>query len=382
MSTHPATKATVEGARSLRGLIDGASDQMERDGLLAEEVVVALMEGGLFGILTPEAVGCSECDPLTAIDIVSEVSYADGATGWVLETTSVSTALAGAYLGEGAAREVFSSPRYLCAGSAVPPGTAERVAGGYRIEGRFTFGSGTNHAGWILGEYAVEQDGKPVLGTDGEPTFIYAIVPASNVELFGNWDVMGLVATGSQDYKVPAQIVSDEWTFRASPRVDPDPLRGGALYRMGPFSLSALAHGSFPLGVARRALDEFLLLVRTKKRPMAARATLQRDFAQASARVASARAFMRDSFSRLYDAALEGQITREHRAEAHLAASHAVHTCAEAVRFVYLASGTTAFRNGGRIQRCFRDAHGATQHVGTGEGVLLEYGALLLEAQA
>jgi alkylation response protein AidB-like acyl-CoA dehydrogenase len=378
MPAYPVADATIESAYALRELIDDASDSMESEAILSEPVVSALVDRGIFGVLAPKAVGCSECEPSAAIDILSEVGYADGATGWVVQTTAVSTALAGAFLGESAAEEVFSSERYTCAGSGVPPGKAERVEGGYRIEGRFTFGSGTNHCGWVLGLFAVERNGEPVAGADGDQQHIFGIVPVRNVELLGNWDVMGLVATGSNDYLVPEQVITDDWAFDLSDGPAPPPVRGGELYRLGPDTLSALAHGSLPLGLAQRALDEYVALAHTTKRRNASHTTVQRDFADATALHGSAKAFVHDAFSRLYDAALVDRVTPELRARAHLASAHAVHTCAEVTRRMYLAGGSSALRNGSRIQRCFRDAHGASQHVLMGERVPIEYGELAL----
>lgn len=44
------------------------------------------------------------------------------------------------------------------------------------------------------------------------PEMICYIVPADRVELKGNWDVMGLCGTGSYDYEVPEQFISEGQT--------------------------------------------------------------------------------------------------------------------------------------------------------------------------
>ncbi|MFX6182728.1 flavin-dependent monooxygenase, partial [Acinetobacter baumannii] len=40
-----------------------------------------------------------------------------------------------------------------------------------------------------------------------------AVLPPEQVEIIDNWDVMGLVGTGSHDLKVSQQFVPEEWTF-------------------------------------------------------------------------------------------------------------------------------------------------------------------------
>jgi alkylation response protein AidB-like acyl-CoA dehydrogenase len=195
---------------------------------------------------------------------------------------------------------------------------------------------------------------------------------------------MGLAATGSNDFAVPDQEIGDAWVFDWTDTSTKQAVRGGDLYKMGPISLGVLAHGAFPLGVAQRALDEFAALAQSKKRPMssvslASQPTIQRDFAEAAAMLGAARAYVRDSFNRLYEAALADRVTVELRAGTRLASASAVHTCAEVVRRMYLLGTTDALRDGSRLQRCFRDAHAATQHALTGQVAFIDCGAVALK---
>ena len=50
-------------------------------------------------------------------------------------------------------------------------------------------------------------------------------VPRDRVEFAGNWDVMGLVGTGSFDYVVPEQVVGAGFTFDM---MNDEPRRGGS----------------------------------------------------------------------------------------------------------------------------------------------------------
>ena len=66
------------------------------------------------------------------------------------------------------------------------------------------------------------------------------------------------------------------------------------------------------------------------------------------------------------------------QADCRLAATHAVFTAAAITRSVYLASGSEGLRSGSVIQRCFRDAHAAAQHLFTGPQVYIDAGRIYL----
>ena len=65
---------------------------------------------------------------------------------------------------------------------------------GYRISGRWSFCSGVNVCQWMLLGIRISPD-------EGvEPTHVgFALVPKSDYQIINNWDVLGLVGTGSHD---------------------------------------------------------------------------------------------------------------------------------------------------------------------------------------
>ena len=61
-----------------------------------------------------------------------------------------------------------------------------------------------------------------------------------------------------------------------------------------------------------------------------------------------------------------------------LATTLIVDTAAEASLLAYRQAGSDGLRNGSAIQRCFRDAHAATQHVFTDEKSMIDAAQVLL----
>jgi alkylation response protein AidB-like acyl-CoA dehydrogenase len=372
---------TVEKVRALRPMIEAKAAEMEDRGILDEGVVEALIEAGVFAVMVPRCLGGAEAHPHTVIDVLSELAYAHGATGWVALTTSAATSLAGAYLSDDAVEMIFGrSARYVVAGTGAPGGKAELRDGIWQLtDARYSFGSGTRQAGWIHGGYMVERDGVPVPDAEGKPSRIVVYVPVERGCLDGNWDVMGLSATASVDFGINAQEL-DPGFAHAFP--DATPLRGGALYRLKPTTIGSLAHGSFPLGVAQRALDELAVIARRKKRAgrgtLAEQPTFRRDFSRATAALAAARGYMRDSFAQAYEAAETGEVSLELRARARLAASHATTVGVQVTHTAYRLATTDGLRNGGVLQRCFRDMHAGGQHLMIGEQTYIDTGSVLL----
>ena len=102
------------------------------------------------------------------------------------------------------------NPEAVASSSLAPRAAAKPVPGGWRLSGRYTFSSGCDFAQWaIIGAF---------LGQAGDPRSVaYLLVPLSEVEIVDDWQVLGLLGTGSkslvlQDVFIPEHrcvMVSD-----------------------------------------------------------------------------------------------------------------------------------------------------------------------------
>jgi alkylation response protein AidB-like acyl-CoA dehydrogenase len=365
-------------ARGLGPLLDAAAAADEEARELSAEVVAAIDAAGLFEIMVPSVLGGAEAHPLEVIDAISELSYWDGSAGWYSHAVMTGGAVAGAYLGPRAVAAIFPEGKFLqAAGQAAPTGKAERVGDSLRISGRFSFGSGTPRARWIVGGYMVHEGGKPVTDANGQPTMLIGMAPRDSVRLLGNWDVLGLRGTGSYDFEVTEQLLHEDFFFdSAAPVVQ----RGGALYNMGFMAIPCISHASFALGAARRLLDEWRDFARSKSRGglLASELhTFQRDFASATADLHAADAYVRQTFSRLFDAAAADQVTQELRFEGQLCTSQAFTAAKRVAHAAFTSCTTHAVRNGNPIQRCVRDILAGSAHVLNSEQALIDAGKVL-----
>jgi indole-3-acetate monooxygenase len=128
-------------ALELLPLIRAHADETERERRLAAPVVDAMRAGGLFSMGVPAALGGLETPLAQVLRAIEEVSYADGASGWNI-MIAFDGGLLAAHLSAAKARLLVASiPRAIIAG-AVAPGQMVRTDGGYRLTGRWPFGSG------------------------------------------------------------------------------------------------------------------------------------------------------------------------------------------------------------------------------------------------
>lgn len=365
--------------RALAPLIEASAARNEAAVTLCPEVVDALHEQSLFRLLAPACLGGFEVGVREAYDVIEEASRADGATGWSFMAGAIYLAVAGAFLPDKGAEAVLADPRAVAAGQVAPLGTAIRADGGWAVEGTFGFASGGAHSTWFYGGFREERDGETVMLDSGLPNIIVGLVPAAAVEPLGNWDVVGLVGTGSIDYRVRPQVVPETFTF---PLFTAAPRRGHPRFRMGLAGLTCIGHCAFATGVARRALDELAVMATTKRR--LGRANLvddplfQATFARAEGQLAAARSFSLSAIEALEAAAVADSVTPQVRAMARLAATHTAEAALEVAGAAFRFSGSIGLRNGSVLQRCYRDLTAGQQHVFTDFNTYRDAGRLLL----
>jgi alkylation response protein AidB-like acyl-CoA dehydrogenase len=364
----------LDGARELRELIRRYRDATDEARQLAQPVVEALARLGVFRALVPASAGGEEWAWPTWLQVVEELSTVEGAVGWNAGVGSAANAIVSGWVSADVGRTVFGQdPIGLVAGAGAPAGTARPVDGGYRVSGRWQFGSGSPHACWFLAGYAVEGEA-PRLGP-------MMLVPAKDVELIDTWSVGGMRGTGSQDFAVHDCFVPTAYTLNAA---DDAPLHPGPLYRLPLVLTLCSTLGPLALGLARGAMDSFVELIATKVdrftgAALRERQTVQERVAKAEAAVRSARAFLYEMVHEVWETVEQGALLTERQlALFRLANMHAVAAGAQAVDLVYHAAGTSAIFTANPLERCFRDIHVATQHRCASPEELYQAGRVLL----
>ena len=372
----------VARARALRPLIEAEAEEAEATGTTTKRVVDAVAEQQLFWVMVPRVAGGQEASIGTCLGVFEELAYADGSTGWSVMANASSSAFAALYCADDAVATMFpAGAPGIHAGMFGPVGEARATDGGYRFSGSYRFGSGCGHASWIAAGAMEKKDGEVVTTDVGLPSLLVGFLRPEQVDMRGNWDVMGLAGTGSYDYVVEDELVDAGFTFRL---LEAAPLRGGPMYQIGLFGLVASGHAGFALGVGKRALVEVLAIAESKVRmgsfeSVTAQQMFQHEFAMHDAAMRAASAYVYESFGAAEAVVLAGlpcSVVQQQRMRQ--ATTYATRIAADAARFAYTWAGTDALRNPSVLQRCFRDIHAGTQHIYVDNNTLTGYTQTLL----
>jgi alkylation response protein AidB-like acyl-CoA dehydrogenase len=283
--------------RELAPAITSRAAEIEAGRRMPPDLVQALRSIGIFRIFVPQSHGGLELDMPTALEILGALSRIDGSVGW--------TAMIGGgcdlfapLLPRDTYEQVYQNgPDVIIAGSAQPTGTAEAVAGGWRVNGRWPFASGCQHANWMFRICVMTEGGKPLPGPAGEkgPPLVRGVfLPARDWQIEDTWYVAGLKGTGSDHIALKDTVVSEANFFDLANGV---PCLPGPLYQAVP-QLLPLMHGASSVGMAEGALDELVELANTGRQqlqaavPMRESETFQGELGRVAAELRAARAFL------------------------------------------------------------------------------------------
>jgi alkylation response protein AidB-like acyl-CoA dehydrogenase len=264
------------------------------------------------------------------------------------------------------AQEIWADPRAVISnGPPMPPACAIPMHGGYRVTGRWNFSSGIHHANWVAALAPVGRAGEDGPQGPESKREVVLLIPKDQVELLDVWQVNGLRGTGSFSFQANDLFVPVARSYG----VDDTPSESGPLYLIPKVLMFATGFGTVALGVARTALDAAIDIAGEKipaKRTSILRdtSTTQRQIGEAEALWGSARAFLRDAASALWESACRnGALTTEERMRLRLAGTHAIREAARVVAVAYDVAGSGGIFKKNPIQRRLQDAQVITQQV-------------------
>jgi alkylation response protein AidB-like acyl-CoA dehydrogenase len=374
----------VDRARGMRDLVRAEAAESERLRTLSTRIVDEMWASGLMSAFNPAAAGGVEPSFQEMIDTWIEMAWQDGSFGWIGIANLPSTFAAATYLPDEGFAEIFTKNEnhVTIGGQYFPNGQGAAVDGGYRLSGAWNFGSGTGHSTYIgAGFFPMENAEMRWVG-EGIPDMRVAFLPREEVTVTDGWHVQGLKGTGSYDYNVADVFVPE---YRTMPLFTREPVRGNsAASYMGLMPVTAAGHASFALGVAKSMLDDVEELAATKVRmsdmaTLASRQTFQKGLAHHVAAWRAARLLVLDAFAAAEAAVDAGNdLTPRMRADMRVAAVYATDTARAAAEWAHLAAGTTAIREGSRLERAFRDIYTGTQHAFISEKVAMDVAQIWL----
>lgn len=360
-------KSLFQTISRIARLISESLEQDEQNGRISKSVINKLREAGLYKLFLPSSLGGLEADPLTTARLVEQVARHNPAAAWSVMVSNASAWWSRCFPEETVQELFHHSNGSFFAGAFSPPMKAERVDGGYRVNGQNSLCSNVHEAQWVAASSIVVQNGQPVTN-NGLPEIRLVVMKAEECSIVNTWYALGMHATDSNDVVASNVFVPEHHSYIVSPHTKNNNFYKGPLYRFPVAGINGCCLiVPVALAIAANAVEEMKLL--TEKIPLGSTSMLKergsflRKLGMAEALVRSARAYLHQSLSDCWNKLQSRQeVTAEDKASLQLAAAHTNKCCVEAVDIVYSAAGTTGVYKRSKISRYFTDIQVVRQH--------------------
>ena len=358
-------QAPVQAAAALRPVIRAYHDELEREQRLPKALVERFHAAGFYRLVRPRELGGLQADPLTYLRTVELLSEASGSVGWNLCNNNIAQ-LVTLGLPDAGIREIYAPGGDVAvAGTAVQGGgRAVPVDGGYRVTGRWPFGTGCQESPWMLGSFQILDGDQLRLSPDGASVYWRGVFHRAETQIVaGSWDVSGLRATGSFDWTVDDVFLPERRTMvHAGVPLDNQWSHWpGLSYALPAQAWVGPHHSAVITGIARAGIDALIELA-VEKTPRGRTGRLcdnpqvQDAIGRADAILNAGRAYRSATITEVWNTIAAGEdTTLEQRARCRLAAVHAADCAREAMDLVYRQGGSTSYRRESRLAECWRD---------------------------
>ena len=228
----------------------------EAAGELTKETFEALRQLRMSHSMAPEDLGGAQLPPRQVLELIEAITWYSGSAGWVSMVHTAIGAMSAAFLPDTAVEKLFApGTEHRFSGQGAPLGMLKEVEGGYKLNGKWSYGSGFSHATYSHSAAFVDDgNGKPKMDEHGNPIIICTHAPIEQHKQLGNWDVLGLKGTGSIDYAAEDLFIPDDMVYPIATAI---PQRQKELFSLGVIGLAAPGpaqqwHGDHAVGQAKR----------------------------------------------------------------------------------------------------------------------------------
>ncbi len=363
----------VRAAAALQPVIRSHRDEIDREQRLPKTLVEQFHAAGFYNMTIPRELGGLQVDPLTYLRVVELLAEAAGSVGWNLCNNSIAQLVTLGLPDEGVQELYSQRPDTPIAGTAVMGGgRAVAVEGGYRVTGRWPFGTGCQEASWMLGSFQILDGGEPRRSPDGASLYWRGIFERSEARIVdGSWDVAGLRATGSFDWTVEDVFLPERRTMvHAGIPLDNQWSRWpGISYALPAQAWVGPHHSAVITGICRAGINALIELAgaktpRGRSERLCDNPQVQDAIGRADSILNAGRAYRTAMVTEVWNTVAAGEeTTLEQRARCRMAAANAADSARTAMDLVYRQGGSTSYRRESRLAECWRDLHVVGQAV-------------------
>jgi len=359
----------IQRAIALRPRLLAEQDETERRGVHSEAIHHEFRKAGFYRCLQPRRFGGYEFDLKTYYRVGIEIARGDPSTAWCLIVGAGHALMLGSYFGEEAQAEGFGPNGDFSAPSvAAPTGTATLVDGGWLVKGKWGYASGAPYATHFMPSVLIFE--KP-----DQPRAGISLIPRSQWKMLDDWGaILGMKGSGSNSIVVEGARVPKSHVIHID-MLNIDVSHGTPGFRLHGNPMYAgrclsFFHGELVAvmaGLGYAAIDEYERVIRTKTTlypPMIPRylhPDYQRHLGLALGMMNAAKRLVLnagDVYMEYCRRGAEGgePFTLEEDLELLASLEHGGRLVWEAVELLFRTAGSSAAKDGERMQRYYRDA--------------------------
>ena len=370
----------VSAAEALVPLLEERADEVDRTGHVSADTFRRLSDAGFIRMFVPKRYGGEEQSLQAQVAVGAALARGCGSTAWMNQIVSGSSMMLSLF-SEQAQKDAWGeNPNAGACASQSRADKVERVEGGYRISGGWSYLSGVEHAGWAMVHFIPDA---------ANPVVLLALVPVRDGKIEQTWNVVGMRGTASNTLRLENYFVPDHRVLSIGEALTGNPatpFRNDRLSKVtyGPAVEVGLLATS--IGVTQAALD--YVLSKAPKRSIqystysaqTQSPGFQIQLAEAGIKFTTARLIAADAIREVDYAAAQGyQIDYTNRTRIRAAIGFSAKLLRDALQILTQAHGTSTFGESNPLQRYWRDVNVATSHGMTTESFGYElYGKALI----
>lgn len=364
-----AEREMVGRARELAPFIARHASYGDERGVLHPDVFQALTDAGFWAMAAPRRWGGLGTSARAMALVGYELAKADPSVGWVYTVLHGTTWVAS--LGPDALQEAIfggAQAHPVICGIANPPGSMVAVEGGFIVNGRWPYASGSAHADWA-------QLGVKTTDANGHHGGGFAYLRREQYTIENTWHMMGMKGTGSNTIVARDVFIPQAQFYNVAALGigghEPGKRHVGEPSDYWPFMpfLRATAH-AVVAGAASAIMERVMdgshkrPIVYTSYARQSEAVMMQGELGKAAARISAAEALTFKNCDLIDKAGLaRDRLTAQQRALSKGEGSLAVTLLNEAIEQLMFLAGSSAYADANPIQRYYRDASFAMRHV-------------------
>jgi 3-hydroxy-9,10-secoandrosta-1,3,5(10)-triene-9,17-dione monooxygenase len=366
----------VARAEAIAATLVARQAETEERTFYAVDTHEEFQRAGFYRILVPRRYGGYEFGIDTFMRVVMALTRGCPSSGWMYCLGHAHALVVASMFGERAQEEIFAGGDFISPATIVPNGTAERTPDGdWLISGTWGYNSGSPYATHFIGHVLVSQEeGAP-------PSPMLFIAPRDQWRRLNDWGrQLGLKGSGSHSITMDGGLVPAHFTLPTHvSQVDVTggtpglALHGNPEYGGGQLSFMVIEDAILAVGMALGALDAYEELMRARTTmfppivPRAENPDFQFWYGEATAMIATGQAAVLNAVQQWRELCEQGPaaVTKEQELRLAGICHQVVNLCWHAVEnYLFPTAGSSAVRQGERIERVWRDMSMFHSHAG------------------